>query len=327
MESKKYFYNPKTLQFEPLEVSLRSRILKVGAYVLSIVVLSMVLLNFAGEYFETPREKSLARELDQMHYYYNALSGDFDKMKGSIEDLQQKDASIHRVILGIDPIDEAIWDAGIGGHNKYTNITNYKNSGELIKATLSKAEKLQRKLELQNKSLDTLQRLAIAKEDKLAAVPSIKPIREDKLKRRMRHLSGFGIRIHPVHKVRKFHKGIDFTAPKGTPIQATGNGTVIKAKSQRSGFGKHVKIDHGYGYVTVYAHMNSIDVKVGEKVKKGQVIGTIGNTGLSTAPHCHYEIHYKGKAINPVDFCMDGLTPEEYEELVNMASMENQSFD
>jgi len=327
MESKKYYYNPKTLQYEPIEVSLKSRLLKVGAYIFSIFVLSILFLNLAGEYFESPREKALARELDQMTYYYNALSGDFGGMEESISDLHDKDASVHRVILGIDPIDEAIWEAGIGGHEKYSNITNYKNSGELIKSILAKADKLKRKIEIQNKSLDTLQQLALAKEDKLAAVPSIKPVRQDKLKRNMRHLSGYGIRIHPIHKVKKFHKGIDFTAPKGTPIQSSGNGIVIKAKSSRSGFGKHIKIDHGYGYVSLYAHMNSIDVKVGEKIKKGQLIGTVGSTGLSTAPHCHYEIHYKGKAVNPIDFCLDGLSPAEYEELVEMASMENQSFD
>lgn len=327
MESKKYYYNPETLQYEQITVSLKSRLLKISAYVLSVFVISLVLLNFAGKYFETPREKALARELEQMNYYYNALSGEFELMNESIQDLQEKDASVHRVILGMEPIDEAIWDAGVGGHQRFSNITNYKNSGELIRSTLTKADKLMRKIEIQNRSLDTLQRLALAKEDKLASIPSIKPVRQDKLKRSMRHLSGFGIRVHPVHKVKKLHKGIDFTAPTGTLIQATGNGVVIKAVNQRSGFGKHVKIDHGYGYVSVYAHMSSIDVRAGDKVKKGQAIGKVGNTGLSTAPHCHYEVHYKGKAINPIDFCLDGLTPEEYEELVEMASVENQSFD
>lgn len=327
MENKKYFYNPKTLTYEPVEVSLRTRIFRVLAYIISIFIFAVVMLNVAGKYFETPREKSLERELDQMTYYYNALSSDFDKIQGSVEHLQEKDAAVHRVILGIEPIDESIWDAGTGGYDKYANITNFKNSGELIKETLAKADKLKRKIELQNRSLDTLQQIALAKEDRLASIPSIKPVRRDKLKRTMRHLSGFGIRIHPVHKVKKLHKGIDFTAPRGTPIQATGNGKVIVAKSQRSGFGKHVKIDHGYGYVTVYGHMSEIKVKVGQMVKKGEVIGLVGSTGLSTAPHCHYEVHYKGKAINPIDFCLDGLTPEEYEELVEHASMENQSFD
>lgn len=327
MENKKYYYNPKTLTYEPIEVSLQSRILKVLAYFISVFVIAIVLLNVAGKYFETPREKALERELEQMTYYYNALSGDFEKMHASIEDLQDKDAAVHRVILGIDPIDQAMWEAGVGGHEKYTNITNYKNSGELIKQTLAKADKLKRKIELQNKSLDTLQQIALAKEDQLASIPSIKPVRQDKLKRRMSHLSGFGIRIHPVHKVKKFHRGIDFTAPRGTAIQATGNGTVIVARNQRTGFGKHVKIDHGYGYVTVYAHMSELKVKQGEKVKKGQIIGLVGSTGLSTAPHCHYEVHYNGKAVDPIDFCLDGLTPEEYKELVEHASMENQSFD
>ena len=327
MENKKYYYNPKTLQYEPVVVSLRSRLLRIAAYTLSVFVLSILLINVASKYFGTPKEKALERELEQMTYYYNLMSGDFDKMQESLGNLHEKDASVHRVILGMDPIDEAIWESGVGGHEKYTNITNFQNSGDLIKATLSKADKLKRKITIQNKSLDSLQRLALVKEDKLASIPSIKPVSQAKLKRRMKYLSGFGPRIHPIHKVKKFHKGLDFTAPRGTPIVASGNGKVIKSKNQRSGFGKHVKIDHGYGYVTVYAHMNSIDVKVGEEVKKGQVIGTVGSTGLSTAPHLHYEVHYKGKAINPIDFCMDGLSPEEYQELVEMASVVNQSFD
>ena len=327
MENKKYYYNPKTLTFEPVEVSIRSKILKTLAYIVSVFIIAVVMLNLAGKYFETPREKALERELEQMAYYYNALSDEFDKMKGSVDYLQEKDAAVHRVILGIDPIDEAMWESGVGGYDKYANITNYKNSGELIKATLTKADKLKRKIELQNRSLDTLQRIAVAKEDRLASIPSIKPVRKDKLKRNMYHLSGFGIRVHPVHKVKKLHRGIDFTAPKGTPIQATGNGKVVVVKNQRNGFGKHVKIDHGYGYVTVYAHMSQIDVKVGEEVTKGQLIGLVGNTGLSTAPHCHYEVHYNGKAIDPLDFCLDGLTPEEYEELVEHATVQNQSFD
>ena len=327
MESKKYYYNPKSLQYEPIQVSIRSKLIKVSAYLLSMVIMAGILLQVAGKFFETPKERLLKRELEQMTYHYNALTGDFEKMQTDIQGLHQKDASVHRVILGMDPIDDALWEAGVGGHEQYANITNYKNSGDLIKSTLAKADKLKRKIEIQNRSLDTLQQLAAAKEDRLASIPSIKPVRQDKLKRNMQYLSGFGIRIHPVHKVRKFHKGIDFTAPRGTAIQATGNGTVIEAKIQRSGFGKHVKIDHGYGYVTVYAHMNSIEVKAGDKVVKGQQIGTIGNTGLSTAPHCHYEVHYNGKAINPIDFCLDGLSPEEYSELVENASVENQSFD
>ena len=160
----------------------------------------------------------------------------------------------------------------------------------------------------------------------LASIPSIKPVRSDKLARSVKLLSGFGYRIHPIFKVRKMHAGIDFTAPRGTPIQATGNGKIIKA-GRGSGYGNRVIIDHGYGYQTLYAHMDRIDVKVGQTVTRGEKIGLVGNTGASTAPHCHYEVIYKGQKVNPIQFVLDGLSPEEYQELVNVASLENQSMD
>ena len=148
-----------------------------------------------------------------------------------------------------------------------------------------------------------------------------------KLKRKVKHLSGYGIRLHPVHKVKKFHKGIDFTAPKGTAIQSTGNGKVVRVEKRRSGYGTNVIIDHGYGFTSLYAHMKTVNVKKGQRVSKGQKIGTVGSTGTSTAPHLHYEVRINGKAVNPIDYCLDGLSPEEYKELIEKATVENQSFD
>ena len=159
----------------------------------------------------------------------------------------------------------------------------------------------------------------------LNSIPSIRPI--GKPSRKIKLYSGYGMRIHPIHKIKKMHYGIDFTAPKGTPIYATGNGKVSKVTKSRSGYGNRVMIEHGYGYKTLYAHMNTIDVKRGEKVKKGDIIGTVGNTGSSTAPHLHYEVMHKRKKINPIHFCLDGLTPEEYNEMLDMAATVNQSFD
>ena len=143
----------------------------------------------------------------------------------------------------------------------------------------------------------------------------------------MHYLSGYGIRLHPVHKIKKFHKGIDFTAPRGTAIQATGNGVIQRVENRKNGYGRNVIIDHGFGYTTLYAHMQDVDVEVGDTVTKGQKIGTIGSSGTSTAPHLHYEVRINNRPVNPIDYCMDGLTPEEYKELVIRASIENQSFD
>jgi len=227
----------------------------------------------------------------------------------------------------MEPIDDAIWNGGIGGSKRYNHLEDFEKTGEMITESLSNVEKLKRKISIQSNSLDSLFMLAKSKEERLASIPSIKPIQENKLTRKVKHLSGYGIRLHPVHKVKKFHKGIDFTAPKGTAIQSTGNGKVIRVEKRRSGYGTNVIIDHGYGFTSLYAHMKTVNVKKGQRVSKGQKIGTVGSTGTSTAPHLHYEVRINGKAVNPIDYCLDGLSPEEYKELIEKATVENQSFD
>jgi murein DD-endopeptidase MepM/ murein hydrolase activator NlpD len=262
-----------------------------------------------------------------MSMQYDLLTSQMDEMSQVLNKVQEKDANIHRVILGMDPIDENVWNGGTGGSEKYDFITNYANTGKIIKSSLSKLDKLRLQFELQKSSLDTLEMLANSRKEKLSSIPSIKPVREDHLKRNILKLSGFGYRLHPVHGVKKFHKGIDFTAPRGTAIISSGDGKVVRVENKKRGYGKNIIIDHGYGYTTLYGHLSKIDVKVGDKVTRGQIIGKIGSTGTSTAPHLHYEVRISGKAVNPIDFCMDGLTPEEYQMLVHRAAEENQSFD
>lgn len=327
MSRDKYVFNKESLQYEKLQTSWKKRALKISLYLASIAICSVLLYTIAYTIIPTPKELSVKRELTQMEYQFSSISNDFEKIATQLENLQDKDAEVHRVIFGIDPIDKNIWEGGIGGRESNEYFSNFENSEEVISDTKTKVEKLKYKLQLQKNSLDTILALAKQREEKLLAIPSIKPVQEDKLKRRISSMSGFGMRIHPVHKVLKFHKGIDFTAPKGTPIQATGNGKVIKIENRKRGYGKNVTVDHGFGYTTLYAHMNDIIVKKGDKVTKGQKIGTIGSTGTSTAPHLHYEVRINGKAVNPIDYCMDGLTLEEYHQLVEKASIENQSFD
>ena len=327
MSKIKYVYNPQTLQFEPHNPPLKSKLTRLGGFISMLIVTCVGFYIIANNYFPTPQEKALEREIDQMQYTYNTLIEDFNVLAQDVEKLHQKDSEVHRVIFGIDPMDEGIWECGIGGVDRYKDYRSLRESGELITESLSKVDKIKRKVDLQNRSLDTLFRLALEKEKRLASIPSIKPVVEDALKRKMRNLSGYGIRLHPVHKVKKLHTGIDFTAPRGTAIQATGNGTVIRVENRKSGYGKNVVIDHGYGFTSLYAHMQKVLVKKGQKVVKGQQIGEVGSTGTSTAPHCHYEVRINGKAVNPIDYCLDGLSPEEYKELVEKASIENQSFD
>jgi len=327
MKREKYVYNERTLQYEKLRLTPSEKLTRVLGVSASVIICSFLIFGIAYKYFPTPKEKSLQRENQQMVYHFDNLKSDFGLIAEDLNQLQRKDADVHRMIFGLDPIDDAVWDGGVGGHNKYAMLENFEDTGEMISESLEDVDKLQRKIEIQRESLDMLFEMASAKEKKLASIPSIKPVVEDKLKRRIKHLSGYGIRLHPVHKVKKFHKGIDFTAPSGTAIQATGNGTVIRVEKKKRGYGLNVVIDHGYGYTTLYAHMKKIDVKKGEKVQKGQKIGEIGSTGTSTAPHLHYEVRINGKAVNPIDYCLDGLSLSEYKELVSKASEENQSFD
>lgn len=269
----------------------------------------------------------MERELKQMEYKFSSMTSDFEKLAEDLNELHKKDTEVHRVIFGVDPIDESIWEGGTGGSEDRNYISTIKSTEEFANTARKRLDNLKYKIQIQKSSLDTIYALAKQREKKLMSIPSIKPVQEDKLKRNMHSMSGFGYRIHPIHGVKKFHKGIDFTAPHGTAIQATGNGKVIRVQHRKFGYGKNVIIDHGFGYTTLYAHMSDIIVKKGDIVTKGQKIGTIGSTGTSTAPHLHYEVRINGREVNPIDYCMDGLTPEEYQDLVKKASAENQSFD
>ena len=327
MKNEKYVYNPITLRYEKVEVPLKNRVLKTIAYAIAVIVTGFLFYVGIDQLIISPQEKIQKRVIDDMTLHLAEQTKFIDKLSIDIDDLQEKDANVHRIIFGMEPIDEAIWNGGIGGNNPYRYLETSKEVTKQLESYLSKATKLERKVELQKQSLDTLHYLAAERETRLASIPSIKPVREDKLKRKLGALSGYGIRLHPVHKVKKHHAGIDFTAPRGTAIIATGNGKVVRVENKKRGYGKNVLIDHGYGFKTLYAHMYTIDVKNGDVVTKGQQLGTVGSTGTSTAPHLHYEVRIDGKAINPIDYVLDGLTPTEYQELVNKASIANQSFD
>lgn len=327
MAKDKFIYNTQTLRYEKVVDSIGQKIIRILGFVVAAVVTAFLLMMVSHKYFPSPEVKRQAQEIEQMKYYFNEINTNLEEMGSTLASIQNRDATAHRMIFGMDPIDEGVWNGGIGGHKKYETVKTYGSSSDLIISTLERADQLKRRLALQSESLDTILSKAQEKEEMLASIPSIKPVREDKLNRNIRYLSGFGYRMHPIHKMRKFHAGIDFSCPKGTPILATGNGKIVKIERKRYGYGRSVVIDHGFGYKTLYAHMSDIDVVLGEEVLKGQQIGTVGSTGTSTAPHCHYEVHYKGEKINPVHYCMDGLTPEEYQQMADAAAKVNQSFD
>ena len=274
-------------------------------------------------FFDSPKEKMLNREIENMVFQYNQIKDKLNQISLVMADLQNRDDNIYRVIFEAEPIPNSIRKAGYGGVNRYEALKGYNNS-DLIINTTKKLDQISKQLYIHSKSFDEIIELAKHKSELLAAIPAIQPVSNKNLSRMA---SGFGPRIDPIYKTKKFHAGMDFSAKTGTPIYATGNGKVIRVRKSRKGYGNHVKIDHGYGYVTLYAHMQKYIVKKGQKVKRGEVIGYVGNTGKSVAPHLHYEVHKNGKKVNPVNFFYNDLTSEEYEKMIILSSQNNQSFD
>lgn len=327
MRKVKYVFNEKTLQYEKHKLTYKQIAYRVVSQLSAVLVTGVLFYFLISKFFPSPKEKILKEELSQAKYQLENVASQYDKLANKLDKIHEKDNEVYKMIFGVPATDEGFWEGGTGGHDKYQYLSAMETTGEIVKSTLVKIDKINSKLELQEKSLKEIYTLAYSREKKLASVPSIKPVRADKLKKEVEHLSGYGIRLHPVHKVSKFHKGIDFTAPSGTPIQATGEGVVESVNKAGRGYGNNVVINHGFGYETLYAHMMTVSVRAGQKVKKGQQIGTVGSTGTSTAPHCHYEVHFNGNAVNPIDYVLDGLTPAEYKEVVKKASERNQSWD
>jgi len=327
MRREKFFYNKQTLQYEKIKLSAKEKLTRVFSLASAIFVSSLMLTAAGWKFFPSPQEEIYIQEIDQLKDQLSLSESNFDLLSKGLANLQERDRWVHRVVLEMDPIDENIWEGGIGGSERYAELKSFSRSGDLMAHLRQKVDKLKRQMVLQSKSLDEIERMAKDKETMLSSIPSIKPVRSDKLNRGVGLLSGFGYRLHPIHKIVKMHSGMDFSAPQGTSIQATGDGKVVEVDSKKSGYGLHVVIDHGYGYKTLYGHMSAVDVKVGQKIKKGQKIGKVGSSGTSTAPHCHYEVHYKGQPVNPIDYVLDGLSPKEYQELVRLSELDNQSFD
>jgi len=265
----------------------------------------------------------LERELNNYEFQFELLSQRLQQMENVMENIENRDNEIYRNYFEANPIPQEQRRAGFGGVNRYKNLEGFGNSDQII-ATTKKIDILSRMLVVQSNSLDEIQALAEKKEELLAAIPTIQPIKKEDLKRMA---SGYGWRTDPFTKKRRKHYGMDFSAKTGTPVYATGDGIVKRADNRSSGYGRHIRIDHGFGYVSLYAHLSKYNVKRGQKVKRGEIIGYVGNTGRSVAPHLHYEIFKDKNKINPLNFYIDNLSPAEFDAIVNQASEENQSLD
>jgi murein DD-endopeptidase MepM/ murein hydrolase activator NlpD len=277
----------------------------------------------ASKLIDSPKEKLLKKENNQLKAQYELVNKRMDQLTVVLEDIERRDDEIYRIIFEAEPIPKEIREAGFGGVNRYKKLDGFRNS-ELIKESAQKLDQITKQLYIQSKSFDEVHDMAVRKEEMLASIPAIQPVSNKDLKRMA---SGYGMRMHPIYKRRKMHTGMDFSAERGTEIYATGAGKVIHVEKSRRGYGNHVIIDHGYGYQTLYAHMSKFSVRRGEKIKRGQVIGYVGNTGTSVAPHLHYEVIKNGEKVNPINYYFNDLTPEEYEKMIEFASQPTQSFD
>ena len=323
MAKVKYYYDTKTLIYKRIELSVANKLKKILYFLFGSALTGFIMVVIFLQFFDSPKEKILNREIQQLSIQYKIIKNKLEKAEIVLDDLQKRDDNIYRLIFEADPIPKSIRKAGFGGVNRYNDLTGFKNS-ELVISTSKKIDQVTKQLYIQSKSFDEIIELAKNKTTMLASIPAIQPVSNKDLSRMA---SGFGNRIHPIYKTRKFHAGMDFSAKTGTPIYATGDGEIFKVKRSRKGYGNHVVINHGFGYKTLYAHMSKYIVKKRQKVKRGDIIGYVGNTGTSVAPHLHYEVHKDGKKINPVNFYYNDLTPEQFEKMLLISSQSNQSFD
>ena len=325
MSKSKYYYDKESLSYKKISASKKERFLNALSFILTSfffgTITLLIIINTPA--INTPTELSQSRELKNYEIQIGLLNKKLEQLEMVLDNIEERDNNIYRVLFEVNPIDEDIRKAGFGGVNRYNQLEGFENSDIIIETT-KKLEILTKQLVIQSKSLDEIEKLVKDKQEMLAAIPSIQPIRNDDM---TRIASGFGMRTDPFDKSRKMHQGLDFSAPRNTPIYAASNGTITRADSRSSGYGKHIRINHGYGYQTIYAHLDSYNVKRGQRVKKGDVIGYVGNTGRSKGFHLHYEVLKDGKRVNPVNYFYGNLTADEFDEILKIASQENQSLD
>lgn len=320
---KKYFYNTDTHKFEKLVLSWQAKLLRVLGFVSAAAVTVLITVAIAFRFIDSPKEKRMSGDVNILRSQYEQLQGQVFRLGMALQELEQRDNGIYRSIFEAAPLPDSI---RYGKNYSEIDIRRYAymKPEEMLMQITGSIASLRNRVDLQRRSYDTLERLVHSKEEMLQSIPAIQPISNKNLSY---VASGFGYRIDPIYKMPKMHTGLDFTAPIGTPIYATGNGTISEASYDAGGYGNHVIINHGYGYATLYGHMVKIKARVGQKVKRGEVIGWIGNTGKSTGPHCHYEVIKNDTKIDPIHFFFSDLSAAEYERMVRIAAANNQSFD
>jgi len=323
MVKAKYKFNPETLSYVKVEHNFKARLSRLLVLLSVSLVMSVVMMTVFLQFYETPKTRILRRENQRLQTQYELMYKNLGDIEKVLADLQERDDNLYRVIFEADPIPSSVRKAGFGGINKYASLENLSNS-ELVIKTARKLDVISKQAYIQSKSYNEVVDLALNKEKMLASIPAIMPVSNKDLKRTA---SGWGFRIDPVYKIRRFHYGMDFTAPVGTDVYSTGDGVVKEVQTSAGGYGRWVVIDHGFGYRTLYGHLNQFNVKVGDQVKRGTVIGYVGNAGKSTGPHLHYEVHKAGKPVNPQFYYFKDLSPDEYDRMVALSNNTGQSYD
>lgn len=323
MKKIKYYYNTHTLRYEKLETPLRVRVLRVFGFIAAALVTAMLISYLAFRFIGSPGEKLLRIENERMKDRYKQLAAEIQSIREQMHELEKRDNEVYRTIFEADPLPDSARARELEIQLEIAKVESMSTS-ELFTSISTGLANLKNRIQTQQQSYKELMELISNKEKILAHTPAIQPVSNKDLER---IASGFGYRIDPIYKTVKLHAGLDFTAPVGTPVYATANGTVETAGFGESGYGNHVVINHGYGYKTLYAHLVRNKVRPGQKVVRGEVIGWVGSTGKSTGPHLHYEVIRRGQKIDPVYFFYNDLTPEQFDRLLKKASVANQSFD
>ncbi|HEV8283536.1 MAG TPA: M23 family metallopeptidase [Chitinophagaceae bacterium] len=323
MKKIKYYYNTNSLRYEKLETPLRVKLLRIFGFIAAAFVTAAIISFFAFRFVGSPNEKLLYIENERLQDKYKELNDQVNSAQQQIAELVKRDNDVYRAIFEANPIPDSARARALAQQQEIARVENMR-SRELVNSIIGSLNNLTHYISAQKNSYSEIDDLMKNKEQLLAATPAIQPLSNKDL---TRIASGFGHRIDPIYKTVKFHAGLDFAAPQGTPIYATANGRVTIAGNTGDGYGNHVVINHGYGYETLYGHMVRVKARAGQQVKRGEVIGWVGSTGKSTGPHCHYEVHKNGQKIDPVYFFYNDLSPEQYDLLLKKAAAANQSFD
>ena len=324
MKKIKYYYNTHTLRYEKLTTPFKVKLLRFFGFISALLVSSAIIIYVYNRFLPKPTDLEANRKNELLKENYKQLNGKVKTLQGQMASLESRDNEVYRSIFEANPLPDSA-RAKLIEKKKELDKVQVMNDDALSAEIASQLNNIDARITYQFTSYNNIEKLINNQEAKLSSIPAIQPVSNKQLNR---IASGFGMRIDPVYGTPKMHKGLDFTAPQGTPIYATGDGAVALAGYGEGGYGNHVEINHGYGYKTLYGHMVRIKVRAGQKVKRGEVIGWVGSTGKSTGPHCHYEVYVNGNAVDPVYFFYNDLNAEQYDQLLKIAAMGSaKSFD